>query len=76
VHPNYFPSGSVERGCTHQYTSSPTATTKDLAKEYIKVAFTINSFFFSSDCTRNDNMKSNMTPYLQDLTQTDGAVFK
>lgn len=46
---------------TYEYTSSPTATAKDLAKEFMKVAFKIISFFFSSDCTRQEMITWNQT---------------
>ncbi|KAF4788147.1 hypothetical protein TURU_163326 [Turdus rufiventris] len=41
-----------------------------------EVVMKSNPLHQCSDYTTNDNMKSNMTPYLQDLTLTDGAVFK
>ena len=45
-----------------------------------KEQFGRRHFFFLPqallDNTTNDNLKSNTTLYLQDLTLTDGAVFK
>lgn len=44
----------------------------------MKVTFVVNIFFFFSSNykKKNESIKSNMTPYLQDLTLPDGAAFK